>query len=509
MAANSEEAEFMVMNLREPENHELRARITVFGRVKNSLKADGCIHAAVFCIALGAAVSTASLATTAMAQSLPDALVNAYLNSPELAAARADVNVLSERAVQARAGGRLRVEGELSLLAVTRTNSGFGQNSPTYPTSVSLSAVQPLYTGGQVENATEAAETRISKQEAFLIATEQQILFDAVTAYSNVRLGKELVSISRNNVRVLTEQLRAARERFEVGEVTRTDVEQARARLAAARSTLAASKGALANSREAYQRVVGEYPGKLQPPPPLPDLPSGQDEAVAMALRDDPGVIAARLEREAAGSDVRTAIGALLPQVSLQARLSSDETFSDGLAGPETASIGIVVTVPIYTGGFNYSNVREAQAVVEGASADIDSAMRSAVQNVGNSWVNLDVARASIRAGRLEVSAARLAFEGVQEEAKVGARTTLDVLDAEQEVLNARQKLVVAQRDEHVAAYSLLASIGKLTVGHLGLDTGLAPVSEGGEPSYYAGVRNRNFGYDASDDTVWKLDWRP
>ena len=508
MAANSEEAEFMVMNLREPENHELRARITVFGRVKNSLKADGCIHAAVFCIALGAAVSAASLATTALAQSLPDTLVTAYLNSPELAAARADVNVLSERAVQARAGGRLRVEGELSLLAVTRTNS-LGGNSPIYPTSVSLGFVQPLYTGGQVENATEAAETRISEQETFLIATEQQILLDAVTAYSNVRLGKELVSISRNNVRVLTEQLRAARERFEVGEVTRTDVEQARARLAAARSTLAASKGALANSREAYQRVVGEYPGKLQPPPPLPDLPSGQDEAVAMALRDDPGVIAARLEREAAGSDVRTAIGALLPQVSLQARLSSDETFSDGLAGPETASIGIVVTVPLYTGGFNYSNVREAQAVVEGASADIDSAMRTAVQNVGTSWANLDVARASIRAGRLEVSAAQLAFEGVQEEAKVGARTTLDVLDAEQEVLNARQRLVVSQRDEHVATYSLLASIGKLTVGHLGLDVGLAPGSVGGEPSYYAGVRNRNFGYDRSDDTVWRLDWRP
>jgi outer membrane protein len=454
------------------------------------------------------AVSAASWATTALAQSLPDVMVRAYLNSPELAASRADVKVFAERAVQARAGGRVRVEGELSLQAVTRSNS-LGGNFPNYPTSVSLGLVQPLYTGGQVENATEAAETRISEQEAALIATEQRILLDAVTAFSDVRLGKDLVSISRNNVRVLTEQLRAARERFEVGEVTRTDVEQARARLAAARSRLAASKGALANSREAYQRVVGEYPGKLQPPPPLPDLPSGQDEAVAMALRDDPGVVAARLERDAAGSDVRTAIGALLPQVSLQARLSSEETFSDGLAGSETASIGIFVTVPLYSGGFNYSNVREAQAVVEGASADIDSTMRTAARNVGVSWADLDVARASIRAGRLEVSAARLAFEGVQEESKVGARTTLDVLDAEQEVLNARSRLVVARRDEYVAAYSLLASIGKLTVGHLGLDTGLAPGSGGEELSYYEGVRNRNFGYDASDDTVWKLDWRP
>ncbi|MFQ5567622.1 MAG: TolC family outer membrane protein, partial [Paracoccaceae bacterium] len=378
-----------------------------------------------------------------------------------------------------------------------------------YPTSVSLSFVQPLYTGGQVENATEAAETRITAQEAALIATEQQILLDAVTAFVDVRRDNELVVIARNNVRVLTEQLRAARERFEVGEVTRTDVEQARSRLAAARSRLAATKGALANAREAYRRVVGEYPGELQPPPPLPDLPADQAEAVAMALRDDPNVIAARLERKAAGSDVRTAIGALLPQVSLQGRISSDETFSDGLAGPETAAIGVFVTVPLYTGGLNYSNVREAQAAAEGASADIDTTMRTAARNVGVAWSDLDVARASIRAGRLEVSAARFAFEGVQEEAKVGARTTLDVLDAEQEVLDARSNLAVARRDEYVAAYSLLAAIGKLTVEHLGLDTGLAPVPGRGAPSYYETVRNRNFGYDASDDTVWTHDWRP
>jgi outer membrane protein TolC len=252
--------------------------------------------------------------------------------------------------------------------------------------------------------------------------------------------------------------------------------------------------------------VVGEYPGDLQQPPPLPDLPSGRDEAVAMALRDDPGVIAARLEREAAGSDVRSAIGALLPQVSLQGTLASIESGNDRSRRLESGSIGLFLTIPLYTGGLNYSNVREAQAVVTGALADIDSALRTAVRNVGISWANLDVARASISAGRLEVSAAQLAFEGVREEALVGARTTLDVLDAEQEVLEARQRLVVAQRDEHVAAYSLLASIGKMTVSHLGLDVG--PAGDG-EPSYYEGVRDRDFGYDPSDDTVWRVDWRP
>lgn len=438
----------------------------------------------------------------AHAQSLADTMAAAYRNSPELAAARADVKVFSERAVQERAGGRLRVEGELSIQQLTRTEDG---DDLLFPTTVGLTLVQPLYTGGQVENATEAAEQRITAREVLLLATEQQLLLDAVTAFSDVRRDDEFVSIAQNNVRVLSEQLRAARERFEVGEVTRTDVEQARSRLAAAHSQLAAAEGALASSREIYQRVVGEYPGDLQPPPPLPDLPSSRDEAVTMALRDEPGVIAARIEREATGSDVRTAIGALLPQVSLQGTLANQETFGDGRAGPRSAAVGVFVTIPFYTGGFNYSNVREAQAVAEAASSDITAAMRTAVRNVGVSWATLQVARASIQAGVLEVSAAQLAFEGVQEEAKVGARTTLDVLDAEQEILNARFDLVGARRDEYVAAYSLLASVGKLTVEHLGLDVGIQPVTT----SYYQTVRNRNFGYDASDDTVWKFDWRP
>jgi outer membrane protein len=445
------------------------------------------------------------LTKSANAQSLSDALVTAYLNNPELAATRTDVKVLAERAVQERAGGRVRVEGQLGLQAVTQSSTRPGQDSTNFPTNVSLNAIQPLYTGGQVQNATEAAETRVTAQEVIVVATEERVLLDAVTAYASVIWATEQISISQNNVRVLSEQLRAARERFEVGEVTRTDVEQARARRAAAISRLAASEGSLAIAREAYLRVVGEYPVDLQPMPPLPDLPPDQDQAVTIALRDDPGVIAARLERDAAGSDVRAAIGALLPQISLQGTLASQETFNDGLAGPESATVGLFVTVPFYTGGFNYSNVREAQAVSEGASADINSAMRNAVRNTGNAWAELEVARSSIRASRLEVSAARLAFEGVREEAKVGARTTLDVLDAEQEVLEANSRLVTSRRDESIAAYSMLASIGKLTVQHLGLDVGLTA----DEPAYYETVRNRNFGYDASDDTVWRHTLRP
>jgi len=473
--------------------------------VNRLFESGRAVQAGALCVALAAA-SSSGFVGQAAAQSLADTMVAAYLNSPELAAGRADVKVSSERAVQARAGGLVRVEGQLSAEAFTRTNANqSAARVPNYPTAMSLTVIQPIYTGGQVENQTEAAETRITAQEAVLTATEQQLLLDAVTAFLDVRRDEEFVALGRNNVRVLTEQLRAARERFEVGEVTRTDVEQARSRLAGAQSRLAAEKGALANSRETYSRVVGGYPGDLQPPPPLPDLPESQDEAVSMALRDDPQVIVARLQREATSSDVRAAIGALLPQVSLQGRVTAGDTFNDGLKAPETASVGVFVTVPIYNGGFNYSNVREAQAAAEGANADIDTAMRSAVRNVGASWSSLDVSRASIRAGRLEVRAAQLAFEGVQEEAKVGARTTLDVLDAEQELLNARGGLVASRRDEQVAAYSVIASIGKLTVEHLGLDVGAAADAA----SYYGSVRNRNFSYDATDDTVWRTTWRP
>jgi len=468
----------------------------------------------VSCAAL-VAVACSGFGGAASAQSLADTMVAAYLNSPDLAAGRADVKVSGERAVQARSGGRVHVDGELNAAAFTRNNtkskSALAGKSvttvrvPNFPTSVALAVTQPLYTGGQVANATEAAETRISEQETVLTATEQQVLLDAVTAYLDVRRDEEFVSLGRNNVRVLTEQLRAARERFEVGEVTRTDVEQARSRMAASQSSLAAAKGALQNSRESYNRAVGSYPGELQPPPPLPDMPTSQDEAVAMALRDDPGVIRSRLEREASGSDVRAAMGALLPQVSLQGRVTAAETFGDGAGTPDSAQVGIVVTVPIFSGGSNYSRVREAQAFAERASADIDSAIRTAVRNVGVAWSSLEVARASIQARQLQVSAAQLAFEGVREEAKVGARTTLDVLDAEQELLNARASLVEARRNEQVAAYSVLASVGKMTVAHLGLDVG----DTGEVAKYYHSVRHRNFGYDPSDDTVWRTKWRP
>lgn len=434
------------------------------------------------------------------ADSLADALVKAYRTSPELATQRANVKVVSESAAIARSGGRLTVTGTANIQLQTERDDQFN-----LPTALNLSIVQPIYTGGQVENSTSAAERRISGAEATLTGVEQDVLFAAATAFLDVRQDQALVRVARNNVKVLAEQLEAAEERFEVGEVTRTDVEQARARLAAARSSLAASLGSLENSRDAYRRTVGEAPGKLAPPPPLPDLPKTEQDAAIIATQNDPDLQAVRIEREASGFDVKTAIGALLPQVSIQGALNQTNTVDDGFDGARSAALGLFVTIPFYSGGSNYAAVRQAQAAVEGADANITTALRDVRQAVGIAWSALEVARAQIRAGRLEVRAAELAFDGVQEEAKVGARTTLDVLDAEQETLEARAGLITAQRDEYVSAYQLLQSMGLLTIEHLGLDVGLEP----GTADYYESVRNRAFGYDQTDDTVWSLDWRP
>lgn len=459
--------------------------------------------------ALWVALMMGAAPIAAQAESLADAMVMAYRTSPELAAGRANIKQLGEVAVQQAAGGRVQVTGTASFTAQLRSLTPL-QNfqrlrSFVFPSSMQLDVTQPLYTGGQVENAVEAAETRITAEEARLIATEQQILLNTVIAYADVRRDQTLVSLGKNNVRVIREQLRAARERFDVGEVTRTDVAQAEARLAAARSTLAATQGQLQNSREAYQRIVGQYPGKLQPLPPLPDLPKTIDAAAQIALSEEPNIRAARFERAAAGSDVRAAVGSLLPQVSLLGQISKTDSLNVEDDAQATASVGVQVTIPFYSGGANYSQIRQAQAAAEAADAAISATMKDTRQQVGIAWSDLNVSRASIRAGNLEIRAAKIAFEGVQEEAKVGARTTLDVLDAEQELLDARGDVVSSRRDEYVAAYNLLFSIGKLTTGHLGLDLGgTASISD-----YYASVKDKNFGYDATDDTVWTLSYRP
>ncbi len=465
-------------------------------------------------IALALAGGMALGATAAVAENLADALVEAYKTHPNLAASRAALRSVDESKIQAEAQGKVRVDADASYGAVSTHGAPSGLSVVSGSSSraidddpfvAGVNARLPLYTGGRIENAIEGATDNVFGARAQLRAVEQDVLLAAVIAYVDVRRDTEFVTLARNNVRVINEQLRAAQDRFSVGEVTRTDVSQAEARLASARSSLAATTGALARSREAYFAAVGLTADNLSPPPPLPDLPDTLEEATALAEANHPLIEAARHAVRSAEKDVKVAIGAKLPTISLDSRVGySNDIFTSGGGETASASIGISGSVPLYTGGENTSRVRQAQALVSQRTAQVHDTARLVRQSVAVAWANLKVARALIEASRQEIRAAQLAYEGVSEEAKLGSRTTLDVLDAEQELLNARTDLVSAQRDEYVAGYNLLSSVGSLSVKHLGLN---APRYDVGE--YAERVREHPRDYPKEGAAVWSRVWRP
>jgi len=278
-----------------------------------------------------------------------------------------------------------------------------------------------------------------------------------------VRRAQEFVALRQNNVRLITQELRAAQDRFEVGEVTRTDVALAEARLASARSQLAAQEGALVRAAEEYRAAVGRAPSGLQSVPPAP-VSRSVAEAKALALRTHPSLREAQHSVTAAEINILRAEAAMRPTVSLQGSVSLD------LNGNDTERLGLNVGGPIYQGGRLSSQVRQFMARRDAARAGLLIAARDIEQNVGNAYSFLEVARASREASERQVRAARVAFEGVREEATLGSRTTLDVLNAEQEQLDAAANLISAQVDETLASYSVLSAMGLLTAQHLGLN---------------------------------------
>ncbi|MEM6441372.1 MAG: TolC family outer membrane protein, partial [Pseudomonadota bacterium] len=459
---------------------------------------------------LSAGVALAALAAGtgpgAAQTSLADAMVRAYNSNPGLAADRAGLRALDEDEVQARSGrlGELTGQATYGLRSADggRFRTGTSRDD-TDPVSLGVGGSIPIYDGGQIENASEAAESGVLAGRQDLIATEQSVLLDAVTAFEDVRRDIGLVGVARSNVRVISEQLRAAQDRFEVGEVTRTDVSQAEARLAAARSQLAATTGSLAQSRQAYLLAVGELPDDLQPPPPLPQLPATEAAALALAEAQHPTLQSARFQARQAGFNVKRTIGQTLPRLDAEvdASYSNSDVFLNGGGGngeSNSVSLGLRGTIPLWTGGDNPSQVRESQARLAQAQAVVQDVGRQIRQAVSNSWSGLEVARISITAAREQIRAAQIAFDGVREEATLGARTTLDVLDADQELQNARADLIIALRDEYVAGYSLLSAVGSLTVDHLGLQVRPYDVDASRER-----VRRDRFSYDRDESTQW------
>ncbi|MGB0496818.1 MAG: TolC family outer membrane protein [Rubricella sp.] len=403
--------------------------------------------------------------SAASAQTLTEALERAYATSPALELSRAAVRAADEGVPQARAGARPNVTA--NARAGLASQDGIFGEEPLDSQSLSLNGSVRVFDGGATDASVNAAMAVVTQARADLAGTEQNVLLAAVTAYVDVLRDTQFVRLARNNVRVINSQLEAAQDRFEVGEVTRTDVAQARSRLAAARSNLVANEGALNRSREAYVAAIGDVPTELAPTPPLPALPTTLAEAEAMAMRMAPSLVAARQAVEEAEYGIELARAGFRPTVDVTGSVTSSSSVLDDTS--DTAEIGISASVPLYRGGALSSAVRQAVARKEQAEAALQETARSVRRSVADAWSGLEVSRASIQASRERITAARIAFEGVREEARLGARTTLAVLDAEQELLDALTNLAAAERDEYVAAYQLLASVGLLNATHLGL----------------------------------------
>ena len=429
--------------------------------------------------------------TPARGESLIEALTAAYLSNPSLQAQRARLRATDEGIAQALSGWRPEVEltGSGTRTRV-RTNAGLGVSSHT-PYSVTLSISQSIYEGGQTVAATSQAESEVEAARARLVSVEQDVLFDAVTAYMNVVRDESILELSINNEQVLSRQLEAAQDRFSVGGVTRTDVAQAESRLAGALADRRLAEGDLEVSRATYRQIIGTMPGTLTRPE-LPNAPVADGEqAASLADEKNPNVLAAIHDAAAAQTNVRAVTGELLPSVDVSANASRSRNQAIEDRTNTTVSVTAAVTIPLYQTGFVSARVREAKQLAGRAQRLIDDARRSAIQDATSAWETLIAAQARIVALNSQVRAALIALDGVSQEATVGSRTVLDVLDAEQELLNAQVGLVGAQRDELVAHFDLVAAVGGLTARGLSL-----PVDPYDEKEYYTTIRNKWWGLD-------------
>jgi outer membrane protein len=419
----------------------------------------------------------------ARADTLEWALVQAYQNNPTLNAQRASLRAQDEAVPQALSGYRPRVSVTASVgnqLQNSVTKSLGSNGGPVYtgsrtdftPHSVGLTATQTLFNGFQTAHRTRQAESQVSASRATLAVTEQTVLLNAATAYMNLLRDAAILDLQQRNVEVLQEQLRQTRDRFNVGEVTRTDVAQSESRLAAGRAQVLQAQSNYVTSRANYRQTIGVDAGKLAPASPV-DRFSPRTLAVAIeAGRDfNPAVAAAMFGIDVALLQVKINEAALLPTVTGQVNVQQSWEVSPIIMQQLNASIVGQLSVPIYQGGQEYSLIRQAKETLGQQRISLDTARDQVQANVTQSWGQLEAAKAQIQATQAQVNSAEIALNGVREEARVGQRTTLDVLNAQQELVNARVALVTAQHDRVVASYALLSAVGGLSVGSLGLKT--------------------------------------
>lgn len=408
------------------------------------------------------------------AETLADALTHAYDHSGLIDQNRALLRAADEDVAQAVAATLPIVNWSVNASANEPRTQGAELISATAQISASLT----LYDSGANQLAIDSQKELVLGTRQSLRDVEQDVLQRAVEAYMNVRRTSEFVQLRQSNVRLITEELRAAEDRFEVGEVTRTDVSLAEARLASARSLMASAEGDLARAREEFRNAVGRFPGALEPVSPAP-VSRGIADAKAYAVRNHPNILEAQHAVSAAELNIMRAEAALKPTVSLNGQIGIDDDFES------SAQVGVSIGGPIYQGGALSSQIRQFMATRDSARAGLHITRHNLEQGVGNAFAILEVARISRQASEEEIRAANVAFEGVREEATLGARTTLDVLDAEQDLFNARANQISAQADEVIASYSVLSATGLLTAEHLRL-----PVQQYDPTAYYNLVKD-------------------
>ncbi len=446
-------------------------------------------------LAAGASFGLLAAIPGSAALTLTEALVAAYNNNPTLLAQRARLRESDEGVSQALSGWRPTVQFTGSAGFQSSSTTGFA-TSTLHPRELDLNVTQPVYNGGRTVAATSQAENTVRSTRAQTLATEQTVLFSVVSAYMDVVQNQAVLDLSINNEQVLRRQLEATQDQFRVGEVTRTDVAQAESRLAAATASRVQAEGTLETSRATFERVVGEPPGLLQPPTERPVLPANRAEAANLAANNNPNVIAAQFVEAAARDNVRVVRSQLLPQISIVGDLNRSIDTSTTLHGltTDSASVTARMTVPLYEGGQIYSQTRQAFETIGQRRSELDDTRRQVVQTAQQDWEALQADRANIRSLIETIRAAEIALEGVRQEALVGSRTVLDILDAEQELFTDRVNLVRAQHDEVVTEFDLGQQIGRLTAVDLKL-----PVEIYNFDTHYKAVRDKWIGFSPSD----------
>ena len=432
----------------------------------------------------------AGLPRPGSAQTLTDALIAAYNNNPTLQAARAQLRATDEQVPEALSNYRPTVTGtgDAGHEWSNQKSGFFSAGQVTNPRSAGIAITEPLYRGGRTEASVERAENLVKAGRASLSATEQSVLLSAATAYADVFRDQAVLDLNISNEQVLRRRLEDTEEQFKVGIVTKTDVSQAEARLAQAVADRIQAENNLNSSRAVYRNVTGTSPGTLEAPEPVSGVPGTSEEALA-GVPQNPSVIAAGFNELAARQDVRINTGELYPTLSLNGTYDrGDDTVSKGSFQESTAVIA-QLNVPIYPGSAAYARIRAAKQVVQQRRKETEATERDTAQSVTQAFESLTSAQAQVKSFEKQIQANEIALEGVRQEESVGTRTVLDILNAEQELLDSRVNKVQAEHDAFVAAVQLKTAIGRLTAQALDL-----PVAYYDVNAYYEEVRDKLWG---------------